>query len=161
MRKPPATNVLSSCAVTVLSVSSNRDDHASLRTIFDRADWSLFGESKWALRVCTGVESALTALRANTIPIVIAERDLAPASWREMLARISLLPDPPLLLVTSRLADEYLWAEALNLGVYDVLAKPFDASEVTRVLSLAWQHWLNRHDLHRVRTGQRKAATAA
>ncbi|HXK04665.1 MAG TPA: hypothetical protein VMS37_19845 [Verrucomicrobiae bacterium] len=161
MRRPPATNTVSPRVVTVLSLSPNRDDHTSLRTIFDRSEWSLFGESKWALRVCTGVESALTALREDTIPIVIAERDLAPVSWKEMLARISLLPDPPLLIVTSLLADEYLWAEALNLGVYDVLAKPFDASEVIRVLSLAWQHWLNRHDLHRVRTGQRKAATAA
>jgi hypothetical protein len=35
---------------------------------------------------------------------------------------ILLLPDPPVLIVTSRLADEYLWAEALNPGAYDVLA---------------------------------------
>jgi FixJ family two-component response regulator len=43
--------------------------------------------------------------------------------------------------VTSRLADEYLWAEALNLGAYDVLAKPFDTSEVMRVVASAWRHW--------------------
>jgi len=38
------------------------------------------------------------------------------------------------------LADEHLWAEALNLGVYDVLAKPLDDSGVVRVLSLALNH---------------------
>jgi FixJ family two-component response regulator len=45
--------------------------------------------------------------------------------------------------VTSRLADEYLWAEVLNLGGYDVLAKPLDKQEVSRTLNLAWEHWEN------------------
>ena len=54
-----------------------------------------------------------------------------------MLEHISLFPDPPLLIVTSGLADARLWAEALNLGTYDVLAKPFDATEVIRIVRLA------------------------
>ena len=45
------------------------------------------------------------------------------------------------LVVTARLADDQLWAQALNLGAYDVLAKPFDEQEVIRTLSLAWIHW--------------------
>jgi len=57
-----------------------------------------------------------------------------------VLAETLNLSDPPLLIVASRLADEYLWAEALNLGAYDVLAKPFDADEVVRVLRSAWFH---------------------
>jgi hypothetical protein len=32
---------------------------------------------------------------------------------------------------------DYLWAEALNLGAYDVLANFFDLTEVTRTLSSA------------------------
>jgi hypothetical protein len=43
--------------------------------------------------------------------------------------------------VGSRSADEFLWAEALNLGAYDVLARPFEPSEVMRTLSLAWLQW--------------------
>jgi hypothetical protein len=42
------------------------------------------------------------------------------------------------MIVTSRLADERLWAEVLNLGGYHLLAKPFDASEVVRVVGTAW-----------------------
>src|ERR1019366_5350356 len=41
----------------------------------------------------------------------------------------------------SRLADERLWAEVLNLGWYDVLATPFDADEVYRVMSYAVDSW--------------------
>ena len=44
-----------------------------------------------------------------------------------------------LMIVTSRLADERLWAEALNLGAYDVLAKPFDRTEAMRVVAAAWR----------------------
>jgi len=48
---------------------------------------------------------------------------------------------PPFVIVTSRLADERFWVEALNLGAYDVLATPLDTTEVTRVVSSAWLHW--------------------
>ncbi len=62
-----------------------------------------------------------------------------------MLTRLDCLSDPPFLIVTSRLADEQLWAEALNLGAYDVLAKPFDAQEVNRTLSSAFFRWQDCH----------------
>ena len=45
------------------------------------------------------------------------------------------------MIVTSRSADERLWVEALNLGAYDVLAKPFDRDEVLRSVSMAWLNW--------------------
>jgi DNA-binding response OmpR family regulator len=64
-----------------------------------------------------------------------------------MLGEIMRLPEPPFLIVTSRLADERLWAEVLNLGAYDVLAKPFESKEVVRIVSLAWLHWKDRYEL--------------
>jgi DNA-binding response OmpR family regulator len=45
------------------------------------------------------------------------------------------------MVVASRLADERLWAEVLNLGGYDLLVKPFNSIEVIRSMSLAWQRW--------------------
>jgi len=42
------------------------------------------------------------------------------------------------------MADDALWAEVLNLGGYNVLAKPFDSREVFRVVGNAWLHWKNR-----------------
>ena len=41
---------------------------------------------------------------------------------------------------------ERLWAEALNLGAYDVLAKPYDPTEVVRSVSLAWLQWTSRRE---------------
>jgi DNA-binding response OmpR family regulator len=66
---------------------------------------------------------------------------LAPGSWKDVLDQATILPDPPPLIVTSRLVDEHLWAEALNLGAFDVLAKPFDRTEAMRVVGAAWRAW--------------------
>jgi DNA-binding NtrC family response regulator len=83
---------------------------------------------------------ALSLLKNRKVPLVICESDLGAATWRDFWAQAGALPDAPYLIVTSRLADEYLWAEALNLGAYDVLAKPFQPDEVIRAVSQAWLH---------------------
>src|SRR4051794_33029713 len=66
--------------------------------------------------------------------IVMTEHDLPDASWRDIHRFLETSPDPPLLLVSSTKADEQLWAEVLSVGGYDVLLKPFNATEVTRVM---------------------------
>jgi len=123
----------------VLSVSPNQEDCASLERIF---------KSGWTVIATATVASALSVLREIQAPIVICDCDVSSGTWAEMLVQLSLLPDPPLLIVTSRLADERLWAEALNLGAWDVLAKPFDAAEVIRIIGVAWQHWQDRRGVH-------------
>jgi len=146
MKKPPGRET---AVNVVLSVSPNDEDRASLERIF-KSDWTVIASAT--------VASALSVLREIPIPIVICDCGITPCTWGEMLDHISLLPDPPLLIVTSRLADERLWAEALNLGAWDVLAKPFDTNEVIRSVSVAGQHWQDRHGVYSSRTEQRKAA---
>jgi DNA-binding NtrC family response regulator len=133
----------------VLSISPSDEDRASLQSIL---------KSDGTVIACSTVASALSALSEMPIPIVICDCDSSSGSWSEMLHRISLLPDPPLFIVTSRLADERLWAEALNLGAWDVLAKPFDADEVIRIAGIARQHWQDRHGVNFSRAEQRKSA---
>jgi DNA-binding response OmpR family regulator len=89
----------------------------------------------------TDIEAALQVIKENRLPIVLCDDA---CGWREMLEDLKTLPDPPFLIVTSVLADDRLWSEALNLGAYDVLAKPFRADEVARVLNMAWLRWAKR-----------------
>ena len=63
------------------------------------------------------------------------------------MEHVNAMPNAPSLIVTSRLADDRLWAEALNLGAWDVLAKPFHVTEVIRSVRSAWQHWHDEMDL--------------
>ena len=66
----------------------------------------------------------VSLFRAHIVPLVICEHDLLPGTWKQLLDEIRRLSIPPFLIVTSRVADDYLWAEALNVGAYDILAKP-------------------------------------
>jgi len=75
------------------------------------------------------------------VPVVLCERDLPGGTWRRLFVETRDLAHPPRLIVVSRLADERLWAEVLNLGGHDVLATPFAADEVRRVLSYAVDSW--------------------
>ncbi len=124
-------------SVPVLSVSPNPYDHAVLCRILVSADDPIVAALTWSVHRASSLESARISLGTIDLQIVVSERDIPPATWKDLLADISAMRDPPLLIVTSRLADENLWAEALNLGAWDVLAKPFDSDEVLRVLSSA------------------------
>jgi DNA-binding response OmpR family regulator len=62
--------------------------------------------------------------------VLICESNLSDGSWRDVLSGLAAEAAAPPLILVSRLADDHLWAEVLNLGGYDVLSKPFDAREV-------------------------------
>ncbi len=138
MRKKSATRT-NQTSVVALSVSPDDQDHNALQQLFDASNWVLYrANSVW---------SALSLLRKYEIGVILCECDLDQYTWINMLEEVNKLsPDAPPLIVTSRLADERLWVEALNLGAYDVLAKPFYTKEVVRSVNLAWLHWVYRHD---------------
>ena len=118
-------------SVSVLLISALPEDHDSLQEIFYRSNWIL-------RRVSTCREALLDAWEYDT-PVVICERDLPDGDWKLVLSKFDRLPLRPNLIVTSRLADDNLWAEVFNLGGYDVLAQPFGSDEVFRVVFLAWE----------------------
>ena len=131
--------------VTLLSVGLIEEDRVFLEDILKCSQCELRPTCDWQLNACPTLASALAALRKVRVPVVVCESDLRPGTWREVLEQLRNLPDPPLLIVTSRFADERLWAEALNLGAYDVLAQPFDGMEVSRIVNLARLRWEGRH----------------
>jgi len=138
---------------TVLSVSPLDADHLSLEVII--------GHSPLIFFKAHDLRSALALLQRHDIAVVVCERDLLPGTWIDVLEHVKALPRAPSLIVASRLADDSLWAEALNLGAWDVLAKPFDRSEVIRSVKSGWQRWQDRYELHANQAKQRKTATAA
>jgi DNA-binding NtrC family response regulator len=126
---------------SVLSISPVEEDHFVLRDILNLLDETLDPHRTFLLKSCANLSTALSVLRDRQFEVVVCERDLPKGSWKDVLEQVSILSDPPSLIVTSRLADERLWAEALNLGAFDVLMKPFDRTEATRVVGAAWRAW--------------------
>jgi DNA-binding NtrC family response regulator len=130
---PSISGTTSDRKLTLLSISPDEADHLSLQGIISHSKWTLFTASNLA--------SARPVLQERQISVLLCERDLHPGTWIDVLDHITSLPNAPSLIVASRLADDHLWAEALNLGAWDVLAKPFDHIGVIRSVKSAWQRW--------------------
>ena len=118
-------------AGVVLSVSSLVEDHHDLQRIFEGTSWVTY-----KARSC---REALAKIAQKQPDVVLCEASLPDGNWKQILEELARGLNPPYLIVTSRLADEHLWAEVLNLGGYDVLAKPFDSLEIYRVVGFACQ----------------------
>jgi DNA-binding NtrC family response regulator len=118
---------------TVLAVSPLPADRIQLRKIL--SPWN------WRLHEASDCREALALLRGQSIPVLLCERDYADGSWEDLLSATARLPAPPNIIVFSRLADESLWAEVMNMGGFDVLITPFEPEEVLRVTFAAWSRW--------------------
>ena len=128
--------------VNVLLISPFDEDHRDLRDILKHSKWQQHGARTQS--------EACEFLRANVTPVVICEGLLPDGTWQDVLSQFGRMPRPPLLVVTSRMADDRLWSEALNLGAYNVLAKPLNAKEVFHVAGLAWLSWMEKWERRQV-----------
>ena len=116
----------------VLLVSARTEDHDSLRDIFHGSKWELRG----AWTVSEGRK--LIQRDHREILVVICQHSLPDGDWKLLLAGLDRLEVRPSLIVSSRLADDRLWAEVLNLGAFDLLlGASFEQEEVLRVTESA------------------------
>jgi DNA-binding NtrC family response regulator len=116
----------------MLSISADREDHDILAKIVDQAAWQFV-----AANTCREAMSRLNRMR---IAVILCEYSLEDGTWKDVLDHLTRTGKAAPLVVTSRRADEHLWAEVLNLGGYDVLAKPFRAREVVHAITSALLH---------------------
>src|ERR1039457_6508410 len=100
----------------VALVGFEENEIACLQGIFKRSGDHWAANCVWELRPT--VEAAIQFVAREPVSIVMCDGDRAQLAWRELLQRLAMLPRPPLQIVTSRLANDRLWAEALNLGAY-------------------------------------------
>ena len=125
----------------ILSISPLADDHATLGLMLRPTALEPRPQSTFEILSALTLSTALRSLKEHICPVAICERDLTLGSWKDLLEYVQYLENPPLVIIVSRDADDRLWAEALNLGAYDVLAKPFDQAEIVRVVASAWAKW--------------------
>jgi DNA-binding response OmpR family regulator len=106
-------------------VSPFREDHEVLQAIVEPL--------KVMMTETCSRRDALVAMANQRFAVMLCEAQL---NWEDILSYLAEVLEPPALIVTSRM-NERLWAEALNLGCWDVLVKPFDGAEVRRVVTSA------------------------
>jgi DNA-binding NtrC family response regulator len=83
------------------------------------------------------LRQARSKLRHSRYPVILTEAGLPDGSWLDVLSLAQEIVPRAEVIVTDRYADTSFWAEALNLGAYDLLAQPFYEPEVRRILSNA------------------------
>ena len=100
----------------------------------------ILGGAGGDLQFAPGFAAAKDVLHSFPNSVVVCTRRFEDGHcWKDILNELHGMPIPPPLIVADRLADESLWAEVLNFGCYDLLMTPFDAEEVLRVVTLAWE----------------------
>jgi len=111
---PPVQNLL--------SIGPDVEDHDDLHRIIT--------DVNWRITTAETLYDALNTLTLERFAVIFCEETLEDGSWTDLLHQPGEAP----VVVTSRLADARLWGEVLNVGGYDVLAKPYRSREVLHLL---------------------------
>ena|ERR1039457_2850 len=110
----------------ILFISGRRDDARRLSEMLHALPLQL--EHVPSLRM------ARTRLHTEAYDVVLTEAALPDGKWLDVLHLVRDCPRESEVIVTDPQADAHFWAEALNLGAYDLLAQPFYEPEVRRIL---------------------------
>jgi DNA-binding NtrC family response regulator len=138
-------------AVHVLAVGNHTADLHSLERIF--------AAQGWVLRRADTVREAVDQHLSTPARVMMVESETLHGGWRALMDQFGWAPYGPRLIVSSRQADERLWAEVLNLGAFDVVSVPFEEREIRHVVSHAWDSWHDEWAPPRRGVGRAGAAT--
>lgn len=127
----------------VLFVSPHREDATTLS--------GMLGSLSVPIEYVADLARARARMQTGTFPVILTEANLADGTWLDVLDLARRLSPRSEVIVTDACADARFWAEVLNMGAYDLIAQPFAAGEVQRILSNACIHASSTH----------KSATAA
>jgi len=83
------------------------------------------------------LQHARAIMQGEPYQVVLTEANLPDGDWRDILELARKTEPASEVIVTDASADARFWAEALNLGAYDLIAQPFATAEVQRILSNA------------------------
>ncbi|HLJ47644.1 MAG TPA: hemerythrin family protein [Bryobacteraceae bacterium] len=106
------------------------EEQQSLRAIVEHTNWSLANYDR--------LEDASAAMREREPSVVVcADRIETFYTWKDVLATLSKIKNPPQLVVSSRHPDDAMWSEILNYGAFDLLQTPYEWQEVIYSVSAA------------------------
>lgn len=119
--------------VPIVVAGADDQDRGALLEAGDREQWDV--------QFTSSCEEAWTIANTGTAPVILCDRDLADTEWRQAVRSLAALPHRPIVILVSKVADEYLWSEVFRIGGFDILAKPLRAEDIRRVVNLALSYW--------------------
>jgi DNA-binding NtrC family response regulator len=97
----------------------------------------MLGPASIPLQHADCLKRARQRLEHESFGVILTEARFSDGGWEDVIKLVEHEHFQSAVVVTDRLADARLWADALDQGAYDVLAQPFCCSEVQRVLTNA------------------------
>ncbi len=140
MQKLPATKSRLE-NITLLTVGSTLEDRQSIESILNSNGWTIQGAKTFR---------EATQLLQSKPSLILCEKDLPDCTWKDIFRVAQKLDYSAPFVVVSRIADQRLWAEVLNLGGFDMLLKPFEPDEVERVMNMAYRQAVGGLQAHAV-----------
>lgn len=113
----------------LLTVGLEEEDRQTLARAANGFDCDVIGAGT--------IQEAIQLLRGRMVSAIVCRRTFPDGGWRDLLDISAVWKPGTKIIVVSRLADNRLWSEVLNLGGYDVLPAPLDEREVSYVLGSA------------------------
>jgi len=110
----------------ILFVSGHRDDARQITQMLHALPV--------AIDHAGSLQHARAQLWLDEYDVILTEASLPDGTWRDALRLARECPQDLEVIVTDPHADARLWAEALNVGAYDLIAQPFYEPEVRRIL---------------------------
>jgi two-component system, NtrC family, response regulator len=121
----------------ILFVSPHRED----ATVVSR----MLGSLPVSIEHVADVKRARIKMQSRSYEVILSAANLPDGTWLDVLDLAHRVAPHSEVIVTDRDADARFWAEALNLGAYDLIAQPFASGEVQRILGNACAHASAQH----------------
>ncbi len=116
----------------VLFVSPHTEDATALS--------HMLGSLAVSIEHVADLKHARGMMTGALYPVILTEASLPDGTWLDVLDLARLVTPNSEVIVTDLDADARFWAEVLNRGAYDLIAQPFAAAEVQRILGNACAH---------------------
>lgn len=113
----------------ILFVSPHPDDAAVVSR--------MLGSLSVSIEHVVNVKQARVKMQSGTYEVILTAAGVSDGTWLDVLDVARRVAPYAEVIVTERDADARFWAEALNLGAYDLIAQPFATGEVQRILGNA------------------------
>jgi two-component system response regulator PilR (NtrC family) len=123
------------------------DDEPSMRELLT----ILLRRAGYEAEAVPGGEAALARLDAHRFDLVITDLTMPGLDGMELLRRVQQRPDPPLVVMITAFATTETAVQAMKLGAYDYLVKPFDVEQIQVVVRRALERVDLRSENQRLR----------
>ncbi len=132
------------------------EDEANLRLVIQK-ELQRMGHD---VRVAPDGEAALRLLEESNVDVLLADINMPRLDGMELLRRLHQRPNPPEVIMLTGHATVETAIEAMKLGAYDYLSKPYHISELDALVKQAAEKRRLRVDNARLRTlVERQTAT--